>query len=291
MNDISPETPRKSSIRDIFLAILVAFVGGIALAGWAITHWAPAQSLLAAPATTATNSVDATDVASAPQLSPAAPSPTLTPAPAVTDEHVAALEARLNEIDRHASASAAQANRAEDVLIAFAARRSVDRGVALGYLEGQLNSHFGSAQPRAVANIIAASHTPITLDQLRAGLDSVATQGDSTSNTTGWWAKLRANMSGLLTVRKADQPSASPDERLARARLALSTGAVDNALAEVARLPGGAAANSWMANARRYIEAHAALDLLEAAAIMPNENTNAAPAPNNTPSDKGPASL
>ena len=289
MNDISPEASRKSPTRAIFLAILLAFVGGIALAGWALTHWAPAQSLLSAPATTATNSVDATDVTSPPLSTPAAP--TQTPAPAVTDAHVATLESRLNEIDRHAAASAAQANRAEDVLIAFAARRSVDRGVALGYLEGQLNSHFGSAQPRAVANIIAASHTPITLDQLRAGLDSVATQGDSTSNTTGWWAKLRANMSGLLTVRKADQPSASPDERLARARLALSTGAVDNALAEIARLPGGAAANSWMANARRYIEAHAALDLLEAAAIMPNENTNAAPAPNNTPSDKGPASL
>ena len=46
------------------------------------------------------------------------------------------------------------AGRADALLVAFAARRAIDRGVALGYLETLLVDRFGSRHPRAVATIV-----------------------------------------------------------------------------------------------------------------------------------------
>ena len=43
---------------------------------------------------------------------------------------------------------------------------------------------------------------------------------------------------------------------------------MDQALAEVARLPNRDLAADWMAEAKRHVEAYRALDLLEAAAIV-----------------------
>jgi hypothetical protein len=49
----------------------------------------------------------------------------------------------------------------------------------------------------------------------------------------------------------------------------LSTGDVDQALAETMRLPGAARVPDWTAKARRYVAAHRALDEIESAALMP----------------------
>ena len=276
--DRNAPVPRSRPLRAILIATALAFLGGLAVMGWAFTHWAPAVKLLPVAAVEA----PVAPTASAPPPASSGPStvtPASPPAPSTDDAHVAALEMRLAEIDRHAVAAADQASRAEGLLIAAAARRAVDRGVALGYIEGQLTAHYGTSQPRAVANIIAASHAPVTLDSLRAGLDGVMTEAAPAANPNDWWGRVRASFSGLITVRKAGQPSTAPDERLNRARLALSTGAVENALADVARLPGGGTTNAWMTNARRYIEAHSALDVLEAAALTRPEVSKPAPPP------------
>lgn len=280
MNDPYLSPPRSRPLRAIIIAMLIAFVAGLAAMGWALTHWLPASkpdissSTQSTPKPALSESAaikPAMPVTSAQPTSPSVNSNTATDTslpPSLTDARVAALESRLAEIDRHAAASADQASRAEGLLIAFAARRAIDSGVVLGYLEGELSTHFGGAQPRAVANIIAASRAPVTLTGLRIGLDSVATQTDPNSPKADWWTRFRANFGNLITVRKAGETTTAPDERLSRARLALNSGAVQNALAEVARLPGGTVTNAWMADARRYIEAHNALDILEAAALM-----------------------
>lgn len=291
MTDRYAPPPRLRSLRAVIIVMLIAFVAGLAVMGWALTQWLPAPKADAASAPQAeTTNAAAPALADTGKGAPAAPAlnapaTTVAPAPSsaapqlssLTDARVAVLEARLAEIDRHAAASADEASRAEGLLIAFAARRAIDSGVALGYLEGELNSHFGSAQPRAVANIIAASRSPVTLEGLRVDLDRVALESDPHSSKADWWTHLMTNLGTMITVRKAGDTATTPDERLSRARLALNTGAVQNALAEIARLPGGPATNAWVMNARRYIEAHSALDLLEAAALMRPKPTPAPP--------------
>ncbi|MGC7532570.1 hypothetical protein ACPWML_26485, partial [Pandoraea pneumonica] len=82
----------------------------------------------------------------------AQPSPqaTVPPTPEALDSRetalaaqLSALEARTASIDSTTAAAAAQAGRAEAMMVAFAARRAIDRGVTLGYLEVQLRERFG----------------------------------------------------------------------------------------------------------------------------------------------------
>ena len=64
------------------------------------------------------------------------------------------------------SARKGSAGRADALVVAFAARRAIDRGVALGYLENLLVDRFGAQHPAAVATIITASHQPVRLNDL-----------------------------------------------------------------------------------------------------------------------------
>jgi hypothetical protein len=75
-------------------------------------------------------------------------------------------------------------------------------------------------------------------------------------------------MTSLFVLRRADQPSTIPADRLDRAQHALDEGQVDVAAAEIARMPGAARANDWLAQARRYLLAHNALDRIESAALL-----------------------
>ena len=50
--------------------------------------------------------------------------------------------------------------------------------------------------------------------------------------------------------------------------LRLSSGDVDQALAETMRMPGAARAADWTTKARRYVAVHRALDEIESAALL-----------------------
>ena len=178
-----------------------------------------------------------------------------------------ALEARTATITTDAAAAGAQATRAEGLLVAFAARRALDRGVGLGYLEEQLRLRFGQAQPRATMLLFQAARQPVTLEDLRQGLDAIAP--DITSSTgENWLDTIRHQIDTLVVLRKAGTPSPMPADRLARARRLLSAGQVEAARAEVARLPGAAQAGNWMDAARRYVVARQALDVIENTALI-----------------------
>lgn len=297
LNARDTRSPRRP-LRAIMIAMLIAFAGGLALMAWVVTRWplAPRDT-----SETTTLPVPAPQTDTLPKAISPTPAPAATPnaapggglfggaAPATpsTDMRVAALEAKLAEIDKHAALASDQAARAEGMLLAFSARRAIDRGVTLGYLEGALSRHFGADQPRAVASIIAASHAPVTLVGLRASLDNVTTEANPGAGQGDWWAAARAKLGGLIAIRRAGEPVTPPDERLARARMALASGAVDAAMVEVARTPGGPNTNAWLANARRYVEAHTALDLLEAAAILKGD-VHPAPAAGAAPAHPAP---
>ena len=263
-----PEEPRpRSPMRTAFIVALLAFIGGVALMAWAVTRWEPARRL-----------VMRSDVSTATPLPQpgmrtpalAVPSPTIAPPPQEIgpgEARIAGLEERMARVDLRAAAAAGNAARAEGLLIAFAARRAVDRGVAMGYIEGELRQRFGASQPRAVAAIIASAQNPVTLEGLQHGLEELRPRLSGAPQSENWWDATRRTISGLIVVRKMGADSPAPDQRVARAQLRVESGQVEGALAEVSRLPGRDSAGPWMAQARRYIEAHHALDIIEAAAL------------------------
>jgi hypothetical protein len=171
-------------------------------------------------------------------------------------------------IDNQSRAAVGNADRAEGLLVAFAARRALDRGVALGYIEGLLTQRFGDTQRAAVATVITASRQPVTLEELQEGLQQVGPELTGGAPDEDWWAALRAEMRSLVTVRREGAPSTMPAERLRRATRRLEAGQVDVALAEVLRMPGRENASEWIADARRYVAARRALDTIETAALL-----------------------
>ena len=184
------------------------------------------------------------------------------------DQRVAAMEQRLARLDLQSQAAAGNAARAESLLVAFAARRSIERGVPLGYLADQLRLRFGDAQPNAVRTVIDVSRDPITLDKLIARLDGLAPELTHAPESEGAWGWFSRELSELFVVRRESSPSPQPTLRLERARLFLESGRTEAAIAEVRMMPNAAGATDWLADAERYSSAQRALELLETAALL-----------------------
>ncbi|HEV2567377.1 hypothetical protein [Sphingomonas sp.] len=263
--------PRTTRSRGPLVIGAIAFIAGLLLAGWILSRWDAGREWLFGARQEAPQSV-ATATPAAPAPEPLIPSESMVAVDpstaAALGQRVGEIEARIDRVAERANAAGDNAARAEGLLIAFAARRAIDRGLGLGYIEGQLRERFGATQPQAVSTIIAASREPITLDELQMGLDDLAPSLASGTADEGWWPSLRGELISLIVVRKVGQPSPVPTERLRHARRLLAGGQVEKALVEVARLPGRARAQNWMAAARRYIVARRALDVIETAAIL-----------------------
>lgn len=266
MNDyaMAAPTPRGGmKLKHILILLLVAFAGGVIGAGWlaqSLGYWD--GSFSAKTQTPATISAPASAPPIASNLAPV--------------DAVASIENRLTQINADAAAASGNAARAEGLLVAFAARRAVDSGAPLGYLADQLRLRFGSSQPQAVATILAASQAPVTLETLQGellGLDSALVTGDLEG---GIWVNVKREFSELFVLRKEGAPSPAPTQRLARAHTQVESGNISGAIAEVSAMPGAGVAQSWLARARRYAQARAALDVLERSAI-------ATPAPQPAP--------
>lgn len=219
---------------------------------------------------------------------PVAPA-TPAPLPAQVTAQIAALEARLAELDGEAKAASANAGRAESLLIAFAARRAIDRGQPLGYLENQLRLRFGSTQPQAVDRIIHASTRPITLDLLNEQLFLIEADLSLSSLNESTWDWMKREMADLFIIRHEESPSPAAENRLDRARQHLAGGRVAAAANEVSRMPGRDAAKNWLAMAQAYVQTQSALDAVENAALLQPQTVEparpaAAPTPAQEPS-------
>ena len=184
------------------------------------------------------------------------------------DSRVAAMEQRLARLDLQTQAAAGNAARAEGLLVSFAARRALARGAPLGYLADQLQLRFGDAHPNSVRTIVEFSRQPVTLDELAARLDGLAsTLVVSPKNETplSW---LGREISSMFVVRSESTHSPRPERRLDRARFFIQSGRVRPAIAEVENLPNASEADRWIVDAERYVRAREALDLLETTAIL-----------------------
>lgn len=252
----------------------IAFLLGLAAMGWALARWDGAARFVGIapqprPEATAPEPEQPPPDAEAPAEEPA-PTPAaerILIDPEIT-RRVAELEQRVAEMRQEARAAVGNADRAEGLLVAFAARRALDRGVALGYIEALLRQRFGDTQPQAVGTIITAARNPVTLQELQEGLQEAAPQLTGAPPDQDWWSALKSELSGLVTVRREGTPSTEPAERLRRAERRLEAGQVEVALAEVLRLPARDRAAEWIAEARRYVSARRALDAIETAALL-----------------------
>lgn len=181
---------------------------------------------------------------------------------------VAMLEDRLSRLNLQATAASGNAARAESLLIAFAARRMIDRGEPLRYLDDQLRLRFANAQPAAVETIIEFSRNPVTLDQLSARIEALSPQLTQSMEEDSGWTKFRRDLGDLFVIRRDRSPSRSPKARIDNAQIMLTARRIEDAIAQVQRLPGADAAERWIADARRYAAAQKALDLIETAAML-----------------------
>jgi hypothetical protein len=265
---------QRRSLVTMLLLPLLAFLIGLAVMGWLLSRWdAGAAYLGIAPAPVIQQPAavfrppTAQPAQQAPATMPTGPTQRLVIDPETT-RRVNRLEQRLAEIAQQSTAAAGNADRAEGLLVAFAARRALDRGVGLGYLEGLLSQRFGEAQRPAVATIITASRQPVTLEELQTGLKDAGPVLIGGGADQDWWAALKREAAGLVIIRRSGAPSTLPSQRLERASRRLDAGQVDVALAEVLRMPGQELASDWIVKARRYVSARRALDAIETAALL-----------------------
>lgn len=183
------------------------------------------------------------------------------------DQRLAAAEQRLAQLDLQTQAATGNAARAEGLLIAFATRRTMERGAELGYLADQLRIRFSDALPNAVNTVIETSRNPVTLDQLLARLEGLGPElSDSTEEPS--LDRFRRELSELFIIRRESSPSPQPERRLERARYFLESGRVSAAIDEVKKLPGASRAQAWIRDAERYAAAQQALDLIETSAVL-----------------------
>jgi hypothetical protein len=238
--------------------VLLLLLAGAALAIWGLSRSDSAARFLGiAPRTSSPVAVRTVPLAAQAAIPDSA-----------TAAKVSELENRLRAVETTSRRAAGSVGRADALLVAFASRRAIDRGVPLGYLETLLADRFGQHNPRAVAAIITASRDPVTLDQLVADYEALAPALQRGAPDESLWQGLRREMSSLIAVRPASTPSGKPRARYDRALAQLHNGQVDAALAETMRLPGAARAENWVANARRYVIAHRALDEVESSALL-----------------------
>lgn len=252
------------------LVALALVLAGAAGAAWALARYDQAARFLGVKP----------DVRIVEQRS-AAPDPQPTrpadnQAQPAADPRIAGLEQRLRRVESAAQQVAGSAGRADALLVAFAARRAVDRGVALGYLEPLLVDRFGSAHPRAVATIVTGSHSPVQLGALINDYRQLGPALRAAGPDEGLWTQFKREIGSLIEVRRNDRPSTRPDARYERALTLLEDGEVDAALAETMRLPGATRAEEWVRDARQYVSVHRALDEIESAALL-GRNARQAP--------------
>ncbi len=244
---------------------LVLILVGAAAATWTLAHYQPAARVLGV-------------VKPAPAPAPMTPKPVvMNPQPApppqpANNAQISDLQARLAKVENATQHAEGSAGRADALVVAFAARRAIDRGVALGYLENLLVDRFGAQHHQAVATIVTSSHQPVTLDDLITEYETLGPELRRPGAQNDWWTNLKGELGSLIQVHRADQPSPNADARYDRALQRLSAGEVDQALAETMRMPGASRAGDWVAKARRYIAAHRALDEIESAALLTGPN-------------------
>lgn len=212
------------------------------------------------------------------------------------NERVAAAEARIDGIDRTATANTARidaltggvaaltgrvdatagqtvltlqaarvdADRAQGALAVLAARRAIERGSWSPGLAMPLRNLFTQRAGPAVEAVIALGTAPVTPASLRTGLTQLRSRPAAADRN--WWQSFTASLANVVQVRDR---AGTPADPVADADRALAAGDVGRALATLERLPlaGNGSAVAWVQAARRYQAGLRGLSALEEAAL------------------------
>lgn len=297
------QSSKKRPWQSKLLFSCAAFFCGVGVTIYSLSHWQPARMLIA-PASVPNNQQSSEKTPQLPSqlsMSGNAQSQNGTVALPQTDSsnsnvtasidalngRIDRLENRIDDVSKETKAAIGDAGRAESLLVAFAARRALNRGQPLGYLEGLLQSRFGNSQQQAVSVILNASRQPVTLEQLVAGL--IPLKGDllKPDKQQGWLSYSRQFFSNLFVIHRHGEVSTMPSEQLEEAIRFLNNGNVDGAIADISKLPGVRYAQNWLNAAKRYSLARNALDILETSALLSPDQ----PAIDNPTSEKNTDSL
>lgn len=265
MNATTPRTRLSWSAR--LLIGLALIIAGAGAATWGLARYQRAAQLLGvAPA-----SAPASRAPALVSAHRAAISPDEVEARSAADAaRIAELEARLARVENATRRAEGSAGRADALVVAFATRRAIDRGVALGYLEPILIDRFAPQHTRAVATIVTASRTPVRLDELIAEYEALGPELRRGGPQDSWWTGVKRELGSLIEIHRSNRLPTKPDARYRRALSRLSSGDVDGALAETMRMPGASRAGGWVDKARRYVGVHRALDEIESSALIAN---------------------
>ena len=242
---------------------LVLLLAGAAAAVWGLAHYQPAARFLGIAPPAQPVLAPKPSVLTAPAAVPQA-----APNEAAEGARIDSLENRVAQVENATQRAEGFAGRADALVVAFAARRAIDRGVALGYLENLLVERFGAQHQRAVATIITASHQPVRLQDLVDQYEAIGPELRRGGPQDNWWTDFRRELGSLIEVHRAERPAVNVEARYNRAAQRLAAGDVDQAVAETMRLPGAPRAVDWTTKARRYVVAHRALDEIESAALI-----------------------
>ena len=246
-------------------------VAGAGLSIWGLSQWVEGARFFGV----APQPIER--VGFAPQPIAALPSdPVADPAEAA---RIALLEQRLAAVEHATQRAVGSAGRADALLVAFAARRAIDRGVALGYLEPLLVDRFGGSEQGAVATVITAGRSPQTADALVSDFERLGPVLRGPAPDESWWTGVRRELGNLVSVHRADRPNPLPQARYDRALAALRDGKTGLALAETMRMPGAGRpeAAGWIDRTRRQVLVTRALDQLESAALLGDGRGASAP--------------
>ena len=153
----------------LLVALVLVFVGAGA-AVWGLAHYQPAARFLGNAPAAPQGALQASPQSPARIAAP--PAPMEAPIRA-DDTRLASLEGRIARVENATARAEGSAGRADALVVAFAARRAIDRGVALGYLENLLMQRFGPGHQHAVATIVTASHQPVRLEDLIAEYETL----------------------------------------------------------------------------------------------------------------------
>ena len=252
---------------------LVLILAGAAAAIWGLAHYQPAARFLGVVPAQQPVMLTPRPIVTNPQVAPLS-EPQAQAQEQAQGQQIATIQTRLNAVENATARAEGSAGRADGLVVAFAARRAIDRGVALGYLETLLVARFGAQHRAAVATVITASRQPVRLDDLIAEYDSLGPDLRSGGPQDSWWTNVKRELGSLVEVHPASRPASNSAARYDFARQRLAAGHVDKALVETMRVPGAPRAGDWIAKARRYIAAHRALDEIESAALLPTPNQN-----------------
>ena len=202
--------PRRNPLRSTGLIGGLAFLGGMVVALGAVQLGGGLPARAPAPAAVVPEPAPAPAVAALP---PGTDIATLAAREQALAARLDELALRIRDVDGSARAASSYATQAERLMIAFAARRAVERGQPLGTLENQLRARFAEREGEAVAAIVQVAAQPVTLGDLRLALETIAPRL-ANGPEDSLWARARRMFGDLVVLRSEDSPSLTSSSAL-----------------------------------------------------------------------------